>query len=791
MKVSEKWLREWVNPPIGTEELAEQLTMLGLEVDDVEPAAPFFNGVLIAQVVAVKHHPNADKLKVCEVDFGGESEVEVVCGAPNVKVGLRVPFATVGAKLPNGFKIKKSKIRGVPSYGMLCSEAELALATASDGLMVLPDDAPLGFEVYDYLNLADPVLDVDLTPNRADCFSIRGVAREVGVRNRCDITLPDTSPVTPVIDDVMSVELSEGSGCSRYVGRIIRNVNASAVSPLWLKERLRRSGIRPISPAVDITNMLMLELGQPMHAFDLDKIDTSINVRKAFPSEPLTLLNGENVALNENTTVIADAQGVLAMGGVMGGQSSAVTESTQNILLEAAAFLPEHIIGKSRRYNLYTDSAHRFERGVDPDLQRDAIERATKLLTAITGGEVGPVFEVNIPQQHRISTGALLRKNRIGVVLGITFDDTDIEDVLTRLNIEWTHCNEGWRVTPPSFRYDLNIEADYIEELARVHGYDKLPRTAYEIAPTISTYKHQEKSQEELLKRLVQRGYHEVVTFSFVNHQIQEKVYPGEAVLELANPISSELSVMRVGLWPGLLETLQKNLKRQQNQIKVFEYGLKFVLQDTELKQKKVLAGLVSGWAAPEQWSQTVREVDFFDIKADVESILQLSCDAKTIFMRAEHPALHPGQSAQILAHGKSIGWIGRLHPALQESLSLSQSALMFELDAEVFGHAAVPEYGKISRFPAVRRDISVIVDESIPYQKIANCIADISPTYLGEVILFDVYEGEHIDEGAKSFALGLVFQAHDRTLTDEEVEESVELILSDLGAQLGAKLRE
>ncbi len=790
MKVSEKWLREWVNPSVGTEELAEQLTMLGLEVDSIESAAPRFDGVVVAQVSSVRAHPDATKLKVCEVHYGENLSVEIVCGAPNVQPGIYVPLATIGAKLPGGYKIKKSKLRGVESHGMLCSESELGLALSSDGLMILPEDSPIGCQLYDLLDLGDPIFDVDLTPNRADCFSIRGVAREIGVQNSCDLSISDFPLVPVTIDDVIPVELAENSGCSRYVGRIIRGINPNAETPLWLRERLRRSAIRSISPAVDVTNLVMLELGQPMHAFDLDKIQDQIIVRKANNTESLTVLDGTEVNLSDDTIVITDSNGPIAMGGIMGSQSSAINDETTNIMLEAACFLPKDIIGKSRQYSLYTDSSHRFERGVDPELQSEAMELATRLLVDIIGGDAGPIFEEIDKSTLRTSTKVLLRRNRIIEILGISFSDERIEEILSRLEVHWQACNKGWHVVAPSFRYDLNIEEDFIEELVRIYGYDKLPRTSPALQPIISAEKNQSDDKKAILNCLVSQGYNEVITFSFVDKALQEKIYK-QTPLELANPISSDLSVMRVGLWPGLIDTLAKNLNRQQNQVKVFECGLKFVLQDNELSQKKVLGGIVSGLTAPQLWCQDKREVDFFDLKADIERLFTLSGSNNFSFEKGEHEALHPGQTAQIKKSGKPIGWIGRIHPALESELSLGQSALLFEIEFDALPRKKTSNYENISRFPSIRRDISIIVSEAISYQSIQASIKSVAPDFLNEIVLFDVFQDERIGIDHKSFALGLLFQAASHTLTDEEVEDAIKVILSDLNIQYGAKLRE
>jgi len=792
MKFSEAWLREWVNPDVTTSELSDQLSMAGLEVDSVNPVAPLFEGVLVGEVLSIEAHPDAQKLRVCTVDVAGDENLSIVCGAANVATGMRVPVACVGAKLPGGFKIKKAKLRGVPSFGMICSESELGLAESSDGIMPLPSDAPIGKDIRDYLKLDDQVIEVDLTPDRGDCLSLTGIAREVGVINRCAVATPKINPVAAVIDDAIEVELAAADACPRYACRVIRGINPIAETPLWMQERLRRSDIRSISPIVDVTNYVLLELGQPMHGFDLNRLNRNIIVRLAEPSEKLVLLDGQEIELKPDALVIADASSPVALAGIMGGDASAVIDSTQDILLESAFFTPMSIAGKARGYGLHTDSSHRFERGVDPELQVKAIERATALLVEIVGGKPGPIIEAVSPEHLNQKPTILLRQKRIERILGIKIADDLIIDILTRLEMQIEATDGGWKVTPPSCRFDIAIEVDLIEEIGRIYGYSKIPighapsNMPMYSKPEVAFDLHAAKQV------LVNRDYQEAITYSFINPEIQKLLDPQQQTVKLANPISAEMSVMRTSLWPGLVQTASYNQARQQGRIRIFESGLKFVLQDNEIKQKNTISFLVAGGVAQEQWGQSEQEVDFFDVKADLEAIFTLTgCADEFIFARGEHPALHPGQTAKIQRNGKQVGWLGMLHPKLEQKLELSGRTYLFEMSLDALLDGKLPAFAPLSKFPSIRRDIALVLDQDIEFEAVKECVRQAAPKILTDIKLFDVYTGEKIDSGRKSLALGLILQETSQTLTDEMVDEVMGNIVRALGKDLKAYLRE
>ncbi|TNF33218.1 MAG: phenylalanine--tRNA ligase subunit beta, partial [Gammaproteobacteria bacterium] len=759
MRFSEKWLREWVNPAISTDELAAQLTMAGLEVDAVEPVAAVFSGVVIAEVKSVAKHPDADKLRVCQVDGGSGETLQIVCGAANVREGLKVPLATIGAVLPGDFKIKKSKLRGVESFGMLCSEKELGMAEISDGLMELPGDAPVGMNIRDYLEVDDQCIEIDLTPNRSDCLSVAGVARELAALNQCDLNEVEVTSVTAHVKDSFPVQLQAPEACPRYLGRVLRGVNTRATTPLWMVERLRRSGIRSLGAAVDVTNFVMLELGQPMHAFDLDTLQGSIQVRMARPGEKITLLDGKEIEATADTLLIADEAKPLALAGIMGGEGSGVSDSTHNLFLECAYFSPLAIAGKAREFGLHTDSSHRFERGVDPELCFRAMERATHLLLDICGGEAGPVQEQSsigyVPQPSPI----LLRASRIQRLLGFQFEAQQVEDLLVRLGMKVeTQADASWLVTPPSFRFDITIEADLIEELVRVYGYNNIPRSMPRYQPQMRLESESQLDLAILRRILVTRGYLEAISYSFVDPAWQAAINPDVQPVALANPISAELSVMRTSIWAGLLRAVQYNLNRQQSRIRLFETGLTYIQGGTELEQRPKIAGVICGEVNAEQWAEKGRKVDFFDLKGDVEAMLA-AAGQKVEFIRAEHPALHPGQTAQIVKNGLTVGWLGLLHPQVQKQLDISQPVYLFELDQTLVLQAEVPVFTPLSKFPEVRRDIAVLVREEIPVNDLIRAISKVSSDELQEILVFDVYTGTGIENGLKSVALGLILQ--------------------------------
>jgi len=792
MKFSEKWLREWVDPPVSTAELAHQLTMAGLEVDAIEPVAGAFSKVVVGQVLKVEPHPDADRLRVCEVNVGGEAPLQIVCGAANVREGLKAPVALVGAKLPGGFKIKKSKLRGVASHGMLCSASELGLAEQSEGLMELPDTAPVGADLRDYLELDDVTIELGLTPNRGDCLSIAGVAREVGVLNRVPVVAPEIPPQANAIKDSLEVSLDAPEDCPRYVGRIVRGIDPGAKTPLWMQEKLRRSGLRSLGPVVDVTNYVLLELGQPMHAFDLARIRGGIHVRHAAGGEKLTLLDGQEVTLDEGTLVIADERGPLALAGIMGGAESAVGDVTTDIFLESAWFSPLAIAGRARSYGLHTDSSHRFERGVDPELQLRALERATWLLMEIVGGQAGPVIERvvsdHLPKREPVS----LREARIERVLGTPIAAEEVTDTLRRLGMQVEGEGSCWEVTPPSFRFDIAIEVDLIEEVGRIHGYDKLPETTPAVHLRMPQRPEGRVSLGRIRERLVDLGYAEAITYSFVDPALQERLDPAHPAIALANPIASDMAVMRTSLWPGLLQAARYNLNRQQNRLCLFECGLRFIRQDSEIKQEMMVSGVLSGSVAPQQWGIPTRNVDFFDAKGHVEALLELTGRrADFTFTADSHPALHPGQCAAIVLDGHgTVGRVGALHPAQASALGLSQTVYLFELQADILQEGTVPAYRPLSKYPSIRRDIALVVDAEVPAGQILETIRQAGAEHLTNIELFDVYTGEGIDLGRKSLALGLTLQDLSRTLTDTEVEAEVNRILDVLNNKLGATLR-
>ena len=813
MRFSEAWLREWVNPPVDTAALAEQLSMAGLEVDAITPAAPPFQGVQIGLVQEVQPHPDAAKLRVCRVDLGQGEPLRIICGAANVATGQRVPVATLGAVLPGGLKIKRAKLRGVESLGMICSAAELGLAEASEGILPLPAEAPLGADFRAWLGLDDACIELDLTPDRGDCLSLAGVAREVGVINRVPVCVPPLAPVAATWDDRFPVELLAPAACPRYACRVVRNINPAAETPLWMRERLRRAGLRPIHPVVDVTNHVLLELGQPLHGFDLAKLAGGIRVRLANPGEPLTLLNGETVELTADTLVIADADQAVALAGIMGGAATAVSATTRDILFESAYFAPTHISGKARRYGLHTDASHRFERGVDPELQVRALERATALLLAISGGEPGPIVEAVVPDQLPARQRHGLRRERIRRLLGLSLDDAAIVDILTRLGMELTPTAAGWEVLAPSSRFDLVHEADLIAEIGRVHGYTRIPASHAAASSATKAPPETAFDLDRARLALVDRGYHEVITYSFVSPELQARLDPEQRHLLLANPLSADLSAMRTSLWPGLLQAARGNLARQQGRLRLFESGLRFRQDASGLRQEPMLAGLILGTAGPEQWGEAARPGDFFDLKADVEALLGLTGAPGTFrFLPTEHPALHPGQAARIARRavpapafpedpattgdlaetgGQTLGLIGMLHPALAAELDIGGNAYLFELDLTGLRNGVLPAFSPISRFPAIRRDLALLVDRDLPYQRLRDTLMDAAGEWLRELILFDVYEGDRLPPGTKSFALGLILQATSQTLTDQEVETTLSRILERLGLELGAKLRD
>lgn len=791
MKLSELWLREWINPNLSREQICEKLTMSGLEVDGLAPVVEQFSGVVVAEVLSVEKHPEADKLHICQVNAGGTEPLLIVCGASNVKPGIKVPAALEGALLANNFKISRSKIRGVVSNGMLCSAKELGLAEQSNGLLILPKDAPVGKDFWRYFSLTDHVIEVAITPNRGDCLSVMGLAKEISALTKSELNLPTISPVKSVIKDTLPVTIQAKTDCPRYVGRVIRQIKADAETPIWMQERLRRSGQRSISPVVDVMNYVMLELGQPMHAFDLSKISDGIQVRMAKANEEIALLDGRTVKLEADTLVIADQTTPLAIAGVMGGLDSSVTLLTQDIFLESAYFTTQTVARAGRRYIINSDSSYRFERGIDPTLQVAAIERATQLLLEIVGGQPGPVIEVssseNLPQPATI----ILAKEKIAKVLGMQIADAEVTDSLQLLGFTVEKKSDSWKVVVPARRSDITLDVDLIEEIVRLYGYEKIP-THQPFAKMQLHPRPENRLQVSTIRNaLSDLGYNEVITYSFIDKKIQTMFEPNLIAKELINPITAEMSVMRTNLWPGLVSTLLYNQNRQQPRARLFEIGLRFIQRDNTLEQQKVIAGLICGSVLPEQWGSQTRKADFFDLKGDLQNVLSLTHSEKEfIFKSGEHPALHPGQTAEINRLGRQIGVMGALHPAISQALDIEGNVYLFELLLDSLEIAQVPHSVELSKFPEIRRDLAIIVDQTVPSQYLQDTIREVAGELLKEVDIFDMYQGKGIPPDHKSIALALTLQHASRTLVDEEVAELIERVIVALKNRFAAELR-
>jgi len=794
MIFSEQWMREWVSIPVDREALVEQLTMAGLEVDNTEAVAGIFSGVVVAEVTAVEQHPDAEKLRVCQVS-DGKTVVQVICGAANVRPGLKVPFAQVNALLPGSgadkpMQIKQARLRGMESNGMLCSAAELGLADSSDGLLELPDDAETGSDVRSYLQLDDVSIELDLTPNRGDCLGIVGLAREIAVLNRSLVIEPKMTAVTAVSNITFPITINVPDACPRYLGRVISGVNASAKSPLWMKERLRRSGLRSIDAIVDVTNYVLLELGQPMHAFDLARLDTGIQVRMADPGEKLILLDGKEIELHSDTMVIADASKALAIAGVMGGEASSVSAQTTDVFLECAFFAPLAVAGRARRYGLHTDSSHRYERGVDYQIQHKAMERATALLIAVAGGIPGPVIERtgNLPERLSVQ----LDYRNVSRILGLTIPETEIIDILTRLGLEvLEQTSTGLHVAVPSFRFDISIEADLIEELARVYGYNRLPKTRSSARLALQPQPEVITDLNRIKERMVSLGYQEVITYSFIEPGLLQKVKPMPAPVLVQNPISSDMSVMRTTLWAGLLSTYRHNANRQQDRIRIFETGQVFLRQGIQISQPSYIAGLLSGSRSPELWCNDKNSVDFYDLKGDIESLLALGANTIGVeFTAGSNTALHAGQCAKVHLNGEEIGILGALHPGLQRELDINSNVFLFELQLEKVQQAVLPAAAELSRFPEVNRDLALLVDKSISGDQIIQVIRKNACELLKDLRIFDVYQGDAIEKSKKSIALSLTLQHPSRTLGDDDINTIINSCVKELEDTFNAKLR-
>ncbi len=795
MKFSELWLREWVNPAISSEALSDQITMAGLEVDGVEPVAGAFNGVVVGEVVECGQHPNADKLRVTKVNVGGDRLLDIVCGAPNCRQGLKVAVATVGAVLPGDFKIKAAKLRGEPSEGMLCSFSELGISEDHDGIIELPLDAPVGTDIREFLKLDDSTIEISVTPNRADCLGIIGVARDVAVVNQLPLNEPEMKPVAATIDASVSIDVQAPQACPRYLGRVVKGINVKAPTPLWMREKLRRCGTRSIDAVVDITNYVLLELGQPMHAFDLSRINGGIVVRMAQKDEALTLLDGTQAKLKEDTLVIADHQKALAMAGIFGGEHSGVNDETQDVLLESAFFAPLAITGRARRQGLHTDASHRYERGVDPELQFKAIERATALLLSICGGEAGPVIDVTSASDLPKAATITLRREKLDRLIGHHVEDAQVTDILTRLGCDVAHNGDHWVAVAPSWRFDMQIEEDLVEEVARIYGYNNIPDVPVKANLEMTRHREANLSLKRVKNLLVDRGFQEAITYSFVDPKVQALLHPGEDALILPSPISVEMSAMRLSLWSGLLTAVVNNQNRQQSRVRLFESGLRFVPDtqaDLGIRQDVMLSGVISGNKNEEHWDLARQAVDYYDLKGDLEAILELTGKMNDVQFRVEaNPALHPGQSAAIYLRGEHIGFIGVVHPELERKLDLNGRTVVFEMLWDKVADRVLPDAKEISRFPANRRDIAVVVAENVPADDILAECKKVGANQVVGVNLFDVYRGKGVAEGYKSLAISLVLQDTARTLEEEEIAATVAKCVEALKQRFQASLRD
>ena len=794
MKFSEAWLREWVNPPADTEELGHRLTMAGLELDSLDPASTSLDGVVVARIVKAEPHPDADRLQVCQVDLGQGNLTQVVCGAANARVDLVAPFATPGTTLPNGTKIASAQLRGVESNGMLCSVSELGLDEAANGLLELDSNLVPGISIAEALTLDDYIFDVDLTPNRADCLSIKGVAREVATLYNIPTSEGSDRHVLAVeIEDTFPIQVDAVEACPRYCGRIIRGVRADAMTPMWMRERLRRAGVRAIHPIVDVTNYVMLELGQPMHAFDLALLNDGIEVRYANEGESLELLDGQTVELKSDSLVIADKNRAIALAGIMGGMQTAVQDQTVDLFLESAFFSPQAIAGKARVYGLHTDSSHRFERGVDPSLALIAIDRASQLIQEIAGGSLGPVVDKRDELSSYWTAREIALSNaKIEQLLGMSIPFSESVDILRRLGCEVERRGEVTAlVTPPSFRFDLQYEVDLIEEIVRIRGYENLPHV-----PMAASSRQMSISKTPVTARLanalVGLGYHEAVTFSFVENASNRYFDSVNQAKPVANPISNDLEVMRTSLWPGLCAAAAFNLNRQQNHVRLFEVGNKYVPRAGGVDQETVIAGIAIGERVVKNWQSDRRLTDFFDLKGDLEAIFDPYVDSKELKVQMQEvEGLHPGKTAAFSIGDESLGTMGELHPSVAKQYGFSQPAYVFELrcSATVWDKAE-PEFAAWSKYPYVRRDIALLVPDSLSVQELIDGIDSLGLDELQRIELFDVYEAEDLGEGQKSVALGLILQDFSSTLTDKKIEQVLDRIISHASEAFGAQLR-
>jgi phenylalanyl-tRNA synthetase beta chain len=794
MIISEQWLRDWVGVDLSAQEIADRLTHAGLEVDAVESVSGPIEHLLVGKVLSVEKHPDADRLNCTSVDIGSEV-LSIVCGAANVRPGLMVAVATVGAKLPNGLKIKKAKVRGVESIGMLCSASELGLEENSAGIIELDADAEIGQRVDEYLQLGDNLIDIDLTPNRGDCLSVQGIAREMKVLADGHYHPLDIDAVSASIDDTIEVELNDSINCPRYIGRVIKNISQDVTTPLWMQERLRRSGVRPISPVVDITNYVMIELGQPMHAFDLAKLNGKIVIRQSQAGETIKLLDESEATLDAQTLVIADATAPIAIAGVMGGLNSAIDDNTVDIVLEAAHFTRKSASGKARRYGLHTESSFRFERGVDPQLPPQAIERATELVLEICGGHAGPLVEQKEDSAIQGKPAVEIRLDRLISMLGMDLDEAEVGDILSRIADSVTGDNGVWSVKPPSYRFDIECEADLVEEVARVKGYDNIPTKMPRIAPRSIAASEDRIGVRQVRQSMVARDYREAITYSFIDPAVH-KIFSNEDPVKLANPLADNMAVMRTSLIPGLMGALQFNANRQHDRIRFFEVGASYHKDGKVFAEQQKLSGVVMGQAVSTQWGVSkAQNIDFFDVKADLEAVLALTGHKNPIiFNEFEHIALHPGQSSSLIRYEPSgdktaLGWLGRLHPTVEKHYGV-HNVYAFEINLDVALNAQLPSFKPVSRFPSIKRDLSVLVDQDLPVASLLKSLRDQLGAVLIKVELFDLYRGKGVADDAKSISLSLVLQHQDKTMTDEEAERLMGDALTLLETKWGATLR-
>jgi phenylalanyl-tRNA synthetase beta chain len=789
MKLPLSWLAEWVDVPWDAAELARRLTASGFEVEGVEPAAPVFSGVVVAEITAIAPHPDADKLRVCQVN-AGSGMLQIVCGAPNARVGLRAPLAGVGAVLPGDMKIKAAKLRGVESAGMLCSARELGLSGSHAGLLELSADAPVGEDLRQYLDLDDSVLELKTYANRGDSMSVIGVAREVAALTGGKLKGPSGDAVTASIKADATACVEAPAAAPRLLTRHLRGLDNRGMTPPWMQERLRRAGLRSISPVVDVTNFVLLELGQPMHAYDAAQVRGALTVRLARDGEDLELLDERSIKLSRDELVIADDSGPIGLAGIMGGQATAISGQASDVLLEVAFFSPEAIAGRARRHGLTTDASQRFERGVDPHGQARAMERATSLLLSLCGGKAGPVHEVVEPAALPQRVPVTLRRERLALLCGAQIADSQVEACLTGLGMQVSGHGQGWQVVPPSWRFDIDIEADLIEEVLRLVGFEAVQEQPRQLPQRFVRRSESSIDERVLLDALASRGYQEAINYAFVDPQLQRRLLPGEAAVQLANPIAADLSEMRLSLWPGLLKVAQENLARQQDRVRVFELGAVFRQQGQALREVPCIAGVAVGARAPEQWACKREPLDFFDLKADVTALLQLAGAGVFEWQPGGRACLHPGRSATVLRDGRAVGWLGDLHPSLALELGIAAPCMLFELDITPALRAPLPQLQPVSRYPHVRRDLSITVPLETPLSAILSRVSVVAGSRLRELVAFDVYQGPGIEPTRKSIAFGLIFQDNNMTLTDADADALMASVAADLGAHLNARIR-